>query len=62
VNLLLLLIKIAGNIISGSATLTADGVHSLSDLTASISIYVGIVIANKKLDMFPHGFMTASFV
>jgi len=55
INLLLSLIKIAGGMISGSAALTADGVHSLSDLAASLSVYVGIIIANKKSTMFPHG-------
>jgi cation diffusion facilitator family transporter len=55
INLLLSVIKIIGGIISGSAALTADGVHSLSDLAASLSVYAGIVISNKKSDLFPHG-------
>ncbi len=55
VNLLLSVIKIVGGIISGSAALTADGVHSLSDLAASLSVYAGIVISNKKSELFPHG-------
>ena len=55
INLLLSIIKIVGGIISGSAALTADGVHSLSDLAASLSVYAGIVISNKKSDLFPHG-------
>ncbi len=55
VNLVLSIIKIIGGVISGSAALTADGVHSLSDLAASLSVYVGIVISNKKSDLFPHG-------
>lgn len=55
INLLLSVIKIIGGIISGSAALTADGVHSLSDLAASLSVYVGIIISNKKSDLFPHG-------
>jgi len=55
INLFLSLIKIAGGMISGSAALVADGVHSLSDLAASLSVYVGIVISNKKSDLFPHG-------
>ena len=55
VNLLLSLIKIIGGVISGSAALIADGVHSLSDLAASLSVYVGIVISNKKSDLFPQG-------
>jgi len=55
INLLLSLIKIVGGKISGSAALTADGVHSLSDLAASLSVYAGIVISNKKSDAFPLG-------
>lgn len=55
INLLLSLIKIAGGVVSGSAALTADGVHSLSDLAASLSVYVGIIISNKKYKLFPHG-------
>jgi len=55
INLFLSLIKIAGGMISGSAALVADGVHSLSDLAASLSVYVGIVISNKKSELFPQG-------
>ncbi len=55
INFVLSLIKIFGGIVSGSAALTADGVHSLSDLAASLSVYVGIIISNKKSDLFPHG-------
>jgi len=55
VNLLLSIIKIIGGMISGSAALTADGVHSLSDLAASLSVYAGIIISNKKSKLFPHG-------
>jgi len=55
VNLLLSLIKIVGGMLSGSAALTADGIHSLSDLAASLSVFAGIVIANKKSENFPMG-------
>lgn len=55
VNFVLSLIKIVGGVVSGSAALTADGVHSLSDLAASLSVYVGIVISNKKSELFPQG-------
>ena len=55
VNLTLALIKIFGGLISGSAALLADGIHSLSDLAASLSVYVGIVISNKKYKLFPQG-------
>ena len=55
INLFLSLIKIAGGIISGSAALTADGVHSLSDLASSLSVLTGIIISNKKSKVFPFG-------
>ncbi|MCF6205650.1 MAG: cation diffusion facilitator family transporter [Sulfurovum sp.] len=55
INLFLSLIKVAGGMVSGSAALVADGVHSLSDLAASLSVYVGIVISNKKSELFPQG-------
>ena len=55
VNFILSVIKIIGGLISGSAALTADGVHSLSDLAASLSVYIGIVISNKKSKLFPQG-------
>jgi len=55
INLLLSILKIIGGMLSGSAALTADGVHSLSDLAASLSVYAGIVISNKKSESFPLG-------
>jgi cation diffusion facilitator family transporter len=55
INFILASIKIVGGTISGSAALTADGIHSLSDLAASLSVYVGIVISNKKSSLFPQG-------
>ena len=55
VNTLLALIKIIGGTLSGSAALTADGIHSLSDLAASFSVLAGIIISNKKAKDFPMG-------
>jgi len=55
VNTVLSLIKIIGGTLSGSAALTADGIHSLSDLAASVSVLTGIIIANKKAKDFPMG-------
>ncbi len=55
INLLLSILKIIGGMLSGSAALTADGVHSLSDLAASLSVYAGIVISNKRSESFPLG-------
>jgi len=54
-NSFLAFIKILAGTISGSAVLIADGIHSLSDLAASISVYAGIIIANKKVKEFPMG-------
>ena len=54
-NLFLSVIKIAAGIIGGSASLVADGIHSLADLAGALSVYVGIVIANLKSDKFPYG-------
>jgi cation diffusion facilitator family transporter len=55
INTLLSVIKIIGGKLSGSAALMADGIHSLSDLAASMSVFVGITISNKKSKTFPFG-------
>jgi len=49
VNLFLSVLKIVAGLISGSAALVADGIHSLADLAAAVSVYAGIVIANMKV-------------
>ncbi len=54
-NLFLSLMKISVGIFSGSAALVADGIHSLADLAAALSVYAGIVIANFKSKEFPYG-------
>jgi cation diffusion facilitator family transporter len=54
-NLFLALLKIVAGLVGGSAALVADGVHSLADLAAAISVYAGIVIANFKSKEFPYG-------
>ncbi len=54
-NLFLSVLKIAIGFVSGSASLIADGIHSLADLAASVSVFAGIVIANMKSDSFPYG-------
>ncbi len=55
VNLFLSVIKLTGGYISGSSALIADGVHSLSDLAAALSILVGIILSNRKSRQFPYG-------
>ena len=51
-NLFLSLLKIGAGIVSGSAALFADGIHSIADLAAALSVYAGIVIANMRLAAF----------
>ncbi|WP_457679538.1 cation diffusion facilitator family transporter [Thermovibrio sp.] len=55
VNLFLSVLKIVAGLLSGSTALFADGIHSLADLAASLSVYAGIVIANMKIKGFPYG-------
>jgi cation diffusion facilitator family transporter len=55
VNTILSIVKFVGGILGGSTTLVADAVHSLSDVAASFSVLVGIIISNKKPKEFPVG-------
>ncbi|SMP06622.1 cation diffusion facilitator family transporter [Desulfurobacterium pacificum] len=54
-NLFLSVLKIVAGFLSGSASLIADGIHSVADLAAALSVYAGIVISNMKLKEFPYG-------
>jgi len=54
-NLFLSVLKITFGLIGGSASLMADGIHSLADFATSVSVYVGIVIANIRTKQFPYG-------
>jgi cation diffusion facilitator family transporter len=40
---------------SGSLALKADAVHSLADVVSSLTIFLGIVIADRKTRTFPQG-------
>lgn len=54
---LLAFIKISGGLISGSTSLTADGVESASDMLASAIIFGGMSIAQRPPDgKFPYGY------
>ncbi len=55
VNLFLSVLKLVAGFLSGSKALVADGIHSLGDLAASLSVYAGIVIANMRIKGFPYG-------
>lgn len=55
VNLLLVAIKTAVALISGSLAVTADAVHSLSDVISSAIILIGIKISERHAPGFPYG-------
>ncbi len=55
VNLLLFAIKYFFSSLSGSIALKADAFHSLSDVVASSTVFIGIVIAKRKTRAFPYG-------
>jgi cation diffusion facilitator family transporter len=55
INLLLFGIKYAFSRLSGSIALKADAFHSLSDVVASLTVFVGLIIAKRKTKSFPYG-------
>ena len=55
INLFLSVLKLVAGFLSGSKALIADGIHSVADLAAALSVYAGIVIANMKVKGFPYG-------
>ena len=54
-NLLLVGIKTAVALISGSLAVTADAIHSLSDVVSSTIILIGIKISGRPARGFPYG-------
>ena len=54
-NLLLVGIKTAVAFISGSLAVTADAIHSLSDVVSSTIILIGIKISERHVRGFPYG-------
>ena len=54
-NVLLVLLKYGLSILSGSIALRADAFHSLVDVLASLGIFVGIKISERKSSTFPYG-------
>jgi cation diffusion facilitator family transporter len=55
INLALFGIKYAFSTLSGSIALKADAFHSLSDVVASSTVFVGLIIAKRKIKSFPYG-------
>lgn len=54
-NLALMALKYYLGEASGSLALKADAVHSLADVVSSLTIFLGIVIADRKTKAFPQG-------
>ena len=55
INLSLLAIKYGFSILSGSAGLKADAIHSSSDVAASLIVLAGLNISKRKSKRFPYG-------
>ncbi len=49
-NILLLTLKLAFGILTGSAGLVADGIHSLSDMATDLAVLGGMHLGRKKAD------------
>ena len=47
VNFLLFIVKLWGGIVSHSAALVSDAIHSLLDVISSVTVLVGIKISNS---------------
>lgn len=58
--LALSIIKGAAGMLSGSIALTADAVHSLTDVVSSLAVWLGLKISDKKPDeKFSYGYYKA---
>jgi len=55
INLALFVMKYLFAELSGSAALKAEAIHSLSDVIASSTVLVGLIIAKPKIPSFPCG-------
>jgi len=53
-NVLLVLLKYGLSVLSGSIALRADAFHSLIDVLASLGIFAGIKISERKSSTFPY--------
>jgi cation diffusion facilitator family transporter len=55
VNVFLTALKYSLGEISGSLALKADAIHSFGDVVSAVTIFVGIVISDRKTRSFPEG-------
>lgn len=59
-NLALSIIKGVFGLMSGSVALIADSIHSFSDIFASLAVYIGLKLSQRKPDeKFPYGYYKA---
>ncbi|NYB51424.1 MAG: cation diffusion facilitator family transporter [Methanobacteriaceae archaeon] len=59
-NLFLSVIKGIFGLLSGSVALIADSIHSFSDIFASLAVYIGLKLSQRKPDQrFPYGYYKA---
>jgi cation diffusion facilitator family transporter len=54
-NLAIFIMKYSSAILSGSIALKAESYHSLADLIASVTVFIGLKIAKRKTKEFPYG-------
>lgn len=55
VNTALAIFKFVLGSLSGSVAIIADGIHSTSDIVASIAVLLGLKISQRKSKQFPYG-------
>ena len=55
INVILLAIKYTCAMLSGSVGLTADAIHSSSDVLASLTVFAGLKISKRRSKGFPYG-------
>ena len=61
-NLLLALSKGVAGVLSGSAALVGDAIHSTTDVFASTAVFIGIWLAGREHPSFPYGLYKAETV
>ncbi len=55
VNIFLAAFKLVVGFVSGSIGLIADGIHSSSDIVASVALFLGVKLSSRKSKSFPFG-------
>ena len=61
-NMFLALIKGVAGVLSGSAALVGDAIHSATDVFASTAVFLGIWLAGREHPSFPYGLYKAETV